>query len=85
MDYNAPYIIADNVDDLITFLEQASNGFFGWFKNNFLKSNSDKFHLVVSSNNRVSVNIDGFKINKSDTEKLLGVKFAKKFAKKYLL
>ena len=75
-----PYMIADNVDDLITSLEQASNGLFEWFKNNLLKSNADKCHLLVSTNDRVSVNVDGFKIDKSDTEKLLGVKFDKKLA-----
>ena len=71
-------MIADNVDDLITSLEQASNGLFEWFKNNLLKSNADKCHLFVSTNDRVSMNVDGFKIDKSDTEKLLGVKFDKK-------
>ena len=75
VDDNTPYMIADNVDDLITSLEQASNGLFEWFKNNLLKSNADKCHLLVSTNDRVSVNVDGFKIDKSDTEKLLGVKF----------
>ena len=37
-DDNTPYIIADNVDYLITSLEQASNDLFEWFKNNLLKS-----------------------------------------------
>ena len=36
--------------------------------------------MLVSTNDRVSVNVDGFKIDKSDTEKLLGVKFDKKLA-----
>ena len=70
-----PYMIADNVDDLITSLEQASNGLFEWFKNNLLKSKAEKCHLLVSTNDRVSMNVDGFKIDTSDTEKLLGVKF----------
>ena len=77
-DDNTPYMIPDNKDDLITSLEQASNGLIEWFKNNFLKSNADKCYLLVSTNDRVSMNVDGFKIDKSDTEKLLGVKFAKK-------
>ena len=72
---NTPYMIANNVGDLITFLEQASNGFFEWFRNNLLKSNADKCHLLVSGNHRVSMNVDWFKIDKNDTEKLLGVKF----------
>ena len=80
MDDNTPYMIADNVVDLITYLEQTSNGLFEWFKNNLLKSNADKYRLLVSTNGRVTMNADGFKIDKSDTEKLLGVKFDKKLA-----
>ena len=67
--------IASYADDLITSTEQASNGLFEWFQNNLLKSNIEKYHLLVSTNDRVSMNVDGFKIDKSDTEKLSGVKF----------
>ena len=42
-DDNTPYMIADNVDDLITYLEEASNGLFKCFKNNLLKSNATNF------------------------------------------
>ena len=73
-------MIADNVDDPITSLEQASNGLFEWFKNNLLKGNADKYHLLVRTSDRVSMNVDRFIEDKSDTEKLLGVKFDKKLA-----
>ena len=76
-DDNTPYMIANNVDDLITSLEQASDSFFEWFKNNLLRSHTDECRLLVSTNDRVSVNVDGFKTDKSYTEKLLGVKFDK--------
>ena len=76
-------MIAANVDDLITSPEQASNGLFEWFKNNLLKSNAEKCHLLVSTNERRSMNVDRFKIDKSDTEKLLGVKFDQKLTFKY--
>ena len=71
-------MIASNVNDLIISLEQTSNGLSEWFKNNLLKSNADKCHFLVNTNDRVSMNVDGFKIDKSNTEKLLGVKFDKK-------
>ena len=71
-------MIADNVYDLITSLEQASNSLFEWFKSNLLKGNADKCHLLDSKNDRMSMNVDGFKIDKGSTEKLLGVKFHKK-------
>ena len=43
-----------------------------------MKSNAGKCHLLVSTNDSVSMNVNGFKIDKTDTEKLLGVKFDKK-------
>ena len=69
------YMIANNVNDLTTSLEKASNGLFEWFKNNLSKSNADKCHLLVSINDRVSMNVDWFKLDKSDIEKLLVVQF----------
>ena len=67
-------MIADNADDLITSNGQASSCLFKWFRNNLLKSNVCKCHLLVITNDRVSMNVDGFKIDKNDTEELLGVK-----------
>ena len=66
------------MDDLVTSLEQVSNGLSEWFKDNLLKSNADKCHLLISTNDRVSINVDRFKVDKSNTEILLGVKFDKK-------
>ena len=66
------------MDDLATSLEQVSNGLFEWFKDNLLKSTADKCHLLISTNDRVSINVDRFKVDKSNTEILLGVKFDKK-------
>ena len=43
-----------------------------------MESNAEERHLLVSTNDRVSMNVDGFKKDKSDTEKLLDVKFDKK-------
>ena len=77
-DDNTPYMIVDNVDDLIISLQQASSGLFELFENNLLKSNADKCHLLVSTNDRISMNVDRFKMSKSDTEKLLSVKFDRK-------
>ena len=41
---NTPNIIADNMDGLITSLEQASNALFEWIQNNHLKSNIETFN-----------------------------------------
>ena len=42
---NTPNVIADNMDDLITSLEQALNPLFEWLQNNLLKSNTETFHF----------------------------------------
>ena len=71
-------MVADNVIDLITSLEQENNGLFYCFNNSLFKSNTDKCNLLVSTNDRVNMSVDGFKIDKSDTDKLLGVKYDRK-------
>ena len=48
-DYNTPYMIADNVVNLITSLEQACSVLLEHFQSNLLKSNADKCHLLFSS------------------------------------
>ena len=63
----------------ITPLEQASNDLFEWFKKNLSKSNANTCHLLVSTNDRLNKNVDGFKIDKSHIKKPLCVKFDRKF------
>ena len=67
---STPYMNADNVDDLMTSLRQASNALFEWSQDNILKSNTDKCGVYI--------NKGGYKIGKSDTEKLLCLKLDKK-------
>ena len=43
-----------------------------------MKGNVDKFHFLVSPSQKVSLNVNNFKIKNSDCEKLLGVKFDSK-------
>ena len=49
-----------------------------WFKNNLLKSNADKCHLLVSSSDAVNLRVSEYDIKNSKCEKLLGVKFNNK-------
>ena len=76
MDNNTPYIVADNINDLIKSLEETSTALFQCFNNNFLERSSCKFHLLICSNENIRVKI-GFEIANeiaSECEKLLGVK-----------
>ena len=49
-DDNTPYATTNDIDSLIASLEEASKSLFTWFENNLMKSNADKWHLLVSSN-----------------------------------
>ena len=60
-----------------------SNILFHWFKSSLLKNNDGKFPSLVSKNDILIINVAGCEIDKSNTEKLLGVKFDKKLTFDY--
>ena len=70
---NTPYATANDIDSLITSLEEASKSLFIWFDNNLMKSNADKCHLLVSSNEKVTIKIGSHEIANTKLEKFLGV------------
>ena len=49
-DDNTPFTSANNIDDLIDSLEKVSSILFKWFKDNLLKGNLDRCHLLFSTN-----------------------------------
>jgi len=72
-DDNTPYYCSDNTPSLIEMLEIAAAKLFEWFKNNNLKANADKCHLLLSTNQSQNMHINKTIINSSKVEKLLGV------------
>ena len=79
-DDNTRYVIADDINGVITSLEKASKFLFEWFETNLLKGNADKYHLLVSSTDTVNLKVSEYDIRNSDCEKLLGVKFDNKLS-----
>ena len=77
-DDNTPYVIADDINGVITSLEQTSKALFEWFENNLLKSNAEKCHLLVSYSAAVNLRVSEYHIKNSECEKLLFVKFDNK-------
>ena len=73
-DDSTPFIVENNIDNFIASLEQGSYTLFNWFKNVRLKSNINKFHLLVSTNKPAGIKIGGATIDNSECEKLLGLK-----------
>ena len=64
-DDNTLDIIAANIDNLIRSLEKDSTALFQWFDNNLFKSNPDKCHLLISSNENVTVHFGKCEIGNS--------------------
>ena len=71
-DDDTPYTFDFNLDNVIS---KSSSSLLNWFRQNHMKANADKCHLLVSSNENCTAKIDDFSINNSTEEKLLGVRF----------
>ena len=54
-------------------IEEVGKILFEWFSNNFLNVNADKFHLILSMDELVSININNEVIKNSNYKKLLVV------------
>ena len=73
-DDNSPYACKMDIKSVISQIEEDSKTLLNWVKNNGLKANPNKFHLLLSKpDERISVNVDGYQITNSKSEKLLGI------------
>ena len=64
-DDNTPYVSNSNLDAVINKLEESTNSLFQLFRNNHMKANADKSHLLVISNFEVPANTNEFEIESS--------------------
>ena len=75
IDCNTPYPSSSNLDAVINKVQESTNILFQWFRNNPMKVNADKCHLLVTGNYEVCANINEFEIESSKNENLLGISF----------
>ena len=68
-DDNTPYTSDISLNLVLEKLESSTHDLFRWFKENYMKANLDKCHLLVTTNALTSVNINNFEITNS-TEKI---------------
>ena len=74
-DDNSPFTCADSIPSVISNLESDSVILLNWIRNNGLKANPDKFHLILrDANQEHSIRLDKFNIQNSNCRKLLGIK-----------
>ena len=69
-----PYTNDFNLEEIIQKLEITANNLFERFKNNNMKANADKCHLLVTRDTDVTTKIGELDVKNSREEKLLGVK-----------
>ena len=68
-----PYLCATDIPNVALKLQASATKLFRWFKNNHLKANSEKSHILLSSKKPEIVSVDGISLAASSHEKLLGV------------
>ena len=74
-DDNTPFMVRDNITDVIKALEEIGESLANWFSNNEMKLNTDKCHLLLNSEEPNTLKIGDLHINNSLSEKLLGITF----------
>ena len=73
-DDNTPYSAKNNMNEVILELQYSGEVLFSWLKNNCMKANADKSHLLLSQTEQINTQIYGEDIINTKCEKLLGVK-----------
>ena len=73
-DYNTFYDSCDTIEEVIFLLQSSSKKLFQWLSDNQMKGNTEKCHLIMSTNKSFNFQLGGSLIERSDCEKMLGVK-----------
>ena len=60
---------------VLSKLKNCIDSLFTWFIENHMKPNGDKWHLLVTTEKSVSINIDGSNVTNKREHKLIGIKF----------
>ena len=72
-DDTTPHSCATDIPSVALELQASATKLFRWFKNNHLKANPGKSHILLSSKKPEIVCVDGISLAASSHEKLLGV------------
>ena len=68
-DDNTPYVVGNNIEDIIIKLQNAWLTLFQWFYDNQMKANPDKCYFICSSDDKVNITVENQKICSSSCEK----------------
>ena len=62
-DDNTPFVVRDNITDVIKALEEIEETLVNWFSNNEMKLNTNKCHLLLNSQEPNTLKIGDLHIN----------------------
>ena len=74
-DDKTPHIYDSDLYTVLSKLKNCTDSLFTWFKENHMKPNGGKCHLLVTTELSFSINIDGSNLKNKKGQKLLGIKF----------
>ena len=74
-DDNAPFVVRDNIPDVISALEKIGEKLLMRFPDNQIKLNTVKCHLLLNTKDQNFLKIGNFNIKNSFSEKLLSITF----------
>ena len=57
VDNNTPYVVGNNIEDVIIKLQNASLTLFQWFYDNQMKANPDKCHFICTTDEKVNITV----------------------------
>ena len=78
-DDNSPFTVAPTIQKVLSNLELESTSLLSWIRNNGLKENLDKFHLLLSDpNEEFMIKVGKHEIKNSKSQKLLGIEIDNK-------
>lgn len=73
-DDNTSYFTGENIDNVFSTLEDTAKVIFKWFRENQMKPNAKRCHLISNCSDLQEIKIDCETIKSSYCEKLLGIK-----------
>jgi len=82
-DDSTPYTTSNDNETLLDILQKNTEILMQWFNGNYMKSNNDKCHLIISSQDEVSIQIGRDKIVNEKSVKLLGVESGKQACRQF--
>ena len=74
-DDNTPHTYDSDLYTILSKLKNCKYSLFRWFKENHMKPNGDKCHLLVMTEKSVSINIGRSNVRNKKEQKLLSIKF----------